>query len=148
MIYVNVVKTQALVDLQATLQRYFECQWGIGSSAVKHRAFTPHITVAFRDLSRDNFKQGWAEFQHKPFAAEFTVSTLTLLRHNGRMWGMPPDVFPSRDKFGSDRHPGLQACSRTEGSNPCLRPIRAERVIATMLPFLRRAIHFRESLAV
>lgn len=52
----------------------------------KNRAFSPHVTVGFRDLTRDNFKIAWSEFQDKPIYFEFTVAKLTLLIHNGKNW--------------------------------------------------------------
>lgn len=84
-IYINVLRTPELVTLQSALATQFE-QLGIVDPAPKSRAFKPHLTVAFRDLTRANFKAGWAEFQHQPFKFQFTVPALTLLMHNGQRW--------------------------------------------------------------
>jgi 2'-5' RNA ligase len=85
-IYINVLKLPELLTLQANLIGYCETQLGIVDSISKNRPFTPHMTVAFRDLSRQNFKAAWQTFQQRSLHFEFPVSHLTLLRHNGKQW--------------------------------------------------------------
>jgi hypothetical protein len=46
------------------------------------------MTVAFRDLTKQNFRTAWSEFQHRPLEFEFTASELTLLIHDGRGWNV------------------------------------------------------------
>lgn len=87
-IYINVLKTPELVTLQMELRVYLEDRLGIIDPISKSRPYKPHVTVAFRDLTRTNFKAAWAEFQHQPFKYEFTVPALTLLRHDGRRWNV------------------------------------------------------------
>jgi len=38
--------------------------WELLTQFLKH-AFSPHMTVAFRDLTRQNFKAAWPEFQQR-----------------------------------------------------------------------------------
>jgi 2'-5' RNA ligase len=90
-IYINVLKTPELIALQIELAVYLESRLGIVDPASKSRAFKPHLTVAFRDLTRANFRAAWAEFQHQPFEFQFTVPALTLLAHNGRRWNAIAD---------------------------------------------------------
>ena len=85
-IYVNVFKTAELRSLQAEVTQYFVEEWSLTEPQAQSRPFIPHITVAFRDLTRSNFHMGWAEFKDKPFTATFTVTDLVLLVHNGRHW--------------------------------------------------------------
>ncbi|MEO0376939.1 MAG: 2'-5' RNA ligase family protein [Cyanobacteria bacterium P01_A01_bin.17] len=85
-IYINVLKTSALATLQTEVIRYFASRWGIIDRAAKGRAFVPHMTVAFRDLTKQNFWAGWAEFKDRSFEAQFKVTVLTLLRHTGQRW--------------------------------------------------------------
>jgi len=92
-IYIQVLKTPELLALQAELATYLERELKIVDTAAKKRAYAPHMTVAFRDLTRQNFRAAWTEFQHQPFQFEFTVSDLTLLNHNGRCWQIHTD-FP------------------------------------------------------
>lgn len=53
---------------------------------VEERRFHPHMTVAFRDLSRSAFKEAWAKYKGEPLQYQWTAENLTLLRHNGRYW--------------------------------------------------------------
>lgn len=92
-IYINVVKTQELLTLQKQLLEYMESQFGIVDPASKTRPFAPHMTVAFRDLTRQNFKTAWQEFQTRSLHFEFTVDRLTLLLHNGQQWNVTAE-FP------------------------------------------------------
>ncbi|RQP09088.1 MAG: 2'-5' RNA ligase family protein [Chryseobacterium sp.] len=48
--------------------------------------FHPHLTVAFRDLTKENFAEAWKEYQDKEFTASFTVDRVGLYRHDGKQW--------------------------------------------------------------
>lgn len=85
-IYIHVVKTPALVDLQQTLMAYLESRLGLKDPRLRSRPFNPHMTVAFRDLTRQNFHLAWPEFKQRQFNCQFEATELTLLRHNGRHW--------------------------------------------------------------
>lgn len=85
-IYIKVLKTPELLTLQNDLMAYLETSLGIVDSTSKTRPFAPHMTVAFKDLTRQNFRTAWPEFQHRELAFEFTASQLTLLLHNGKRW--------------------------------------------------------------
>jgi 2'-5' RNA ligase len=58
--------------------------------------FHPHMTIAHRDLSRPKFNLAWPEFAHRNFYAEFDVSAIHLLRHDGKFW-IPVAEFPLRN---------------------------------------------------
>lgn len=92
-IYANPLKTQALLDMQKDLMTHLETTLGITDPVSKTRTFTPHITVAFRDLTKENFKAAWSEFKQKMLYFEFTTSQLTLLIHDGDRWNISRE-FP------------------------------------------------------
>lgn len=46
----------------------------------------PHLTVATRDLNRDNFVKVWQDLKERKYAASFEASGLHLLKHNGKTW--------------------------------------------------------------
>lgn len=48
--------------------------------------YKPHITVAYRDLEPERFKQAWKEYEVKKYAATFRVNDFHLLQHNGAEW--------------------------------------------------------------
>lgn len=91
-IYINVLKTQELLALQADLMAYVETL-GIVDPASKTRPFAPHMTVAFRDLTKQNFRTAWAEFQQRQLHFEFIATDLTLLIHDGKRWNVKAE-FP------------------------------------------------------
>lgn len=87
-IYIDVVRSQELLALQADLMMQMETDLGIVDKVGKKRPFTPHLTVAFRDLTRQNFKAAWPEFANRRLHFEFTAEKLTLLLHDGRQWNV------------------------------------------------------------
>ncbi|MGK7926142.1 MAG: 2'-5' RNA ligase family protein [Spirulina sp.] len=84
-IYINPLKTPELLTLGEELPEHLKTTLGIGRDR-PNRSFSPHLTVAFRDLTRANFKRAWPEFKNKAFFAEFVIPQLTLLIHNGKQW--------------------------------------------------------------
>jgi 2'-5' RNA ligase len=85
-IYIDVVRSQELLRLQADLMAYLEANLGIVDPVAKKRPFAPHMTVAFRDLSKQNFHAAWPEFQNRELHFDFTAHQLTLLIHDGQRW--------------------------------------------------------------
>ncbi|BDI18983.1 2'-5' RNA ligase [Nostoc cf. commune SO-36] len=87
-IYINVVRSQELLTLQADLMIYIESNLGVVDKVSKTRPFAPHITVAFRDLKKQNFKAAWTEFQKRELDFEFSADKLTLLLHDSKRWNI------------------------------------------------------------
>ncbi|MGJ5631891.1 2'-5' RNA ligase family protein [Nostoc sp. CALU 1950] len=87
-VYINVVRSQELLTFQANLMAYTESNLGIVDQVSKTRPFAPHITVAFRDLTKQNFKAAWPEFEKRQLHFEFTADKLTLLLHDGKRWNI------------------------------------------------------------
>ncbi len=92
-IYVNVLKTPELLQIQSALMTQLEITLNLIDQVSKTRPFSPHMTVAFKDLSRQNFQAGWQEFQTKPLQYQFIVPQLTLLIHTGKKWKIQSE-FP------------------------------------------------------
>lgn len=91
-IYVDVLKSDQLLALQADLMPQME-KLGIVDKVSKTRPYAPHITVAFRDLTKQNFRVAWNEFQSRQLHFEFTATQLTLLLHDGSRWNVRAE-FP------------------------------------------------------
>ncbi len=85
-IYINVLKSQEILSLQQQLMFHLETSLKIVHQTSKNRPFSPHLTVAFRDLTKPNFYQAWSEFQDKDIYFNFLIDKLTLLIHNGQRW--------------------------------------------------------------
>ncbi|MBD2293628.1 2'-5' RNA ligase family protein [Anabaena sphaerica FACHB-251] len=92
-IYINVVKTPSLLKLQSDLMTDVESNLRIVDQVAKARPFTPHLTVAFRDLRKQNFHAAWPEFKERQLHFEFTAENLTLLLHDGKRWNVKSE-FP------------------------------------------------------
>jgi 2'-5' RNA ligase len=85
-IYVNVVKGDRLMALQPKLLAHLEESVGLVSERDRNRSFVPHMTVAFRDLKPNMFRQAWSIFQHQEIHFDFTVHQLSLLVHDEQRW--------------------------------------------------------------
>jgi 2'-5' RNA ligase len=87
-IFINVVKTDALEMLQKSIQRFCKKELNLFNANYKEQPFHPHLTLAFRDLKKPNFKKAWEEFAQKEYKAEFIADKLALLKHNGKTWAI------------------------------------------------------------
>lgn len=85
-IFINPLKTPELMKIQQDLLFHLETQLAIVDEVAKKRTFSPHMTVAFQDLTKENFKRAWPEFKDRALDFEFVVPQLTLLIHNGKNW--------------------------------------------------------------
>ena len=92
-IYVDVVKSPELLEIHSYLMSYRSANLGIVDRVSQSRPFVPHMTVAFRDLTKDNFQRAWLEFAGRSLHFEFTASALTLLLHDGSRWNIS-NQFP------------------------------------------------------
>lgn len=72
---------------------YCEAALGIIASVSQNRPFAPHLTVAFRDLTKQHFDEAWLEFQNRQVEYTFTTLQLTLLIHDGKRWNVSAE-FP------------------------------------------------------
>jgi 2'-5' RNA ligase len=48
--------------------------------------FTPHMTVAHKDLKPGMFIKAWDEFKDRPVEFSFNVENICLLKHNDKIW--------------------------------------------------------------
>jgi len=96
-IYIDVVRSVELLALQADLMAKLAAKLGIVDRVSKTRPFAPHMTVGFKDLTKQNFRLAWQEFQTRQLYFEFTASCLTLLRHDGKKWQIHSE-FGFRDR--------------------------------------------------
>ncbi|MEG4984179.1 2'-5' RNA ligase family protein [Microcoleus sp. BR0-C5] len=92
-IYIDVVKSPELLEIHKDLMSYLETHWGIVDLVSQSRPFVPHMTVAFRDLTKENFQTAWLEFAGRSLHFEFTAPALTLLLHDGSRWNIS-NQFP------------------------------------------------------
>ncbi|MGF1512527.1 MAG: 2'-5' RNA ligase family protein [Elainellaceae cyanobacterium] len=87
-LYIDVCKTEALLDLQSHMAHHLEAYFGIADP--KPRPYTPHVTVASRNLSPGLFRRIWVDLRSRPAHFEFICDRLTLLVHRGQ-WHIHSD---------------------------------------------------------
>jgi 2'-5' RNA ligase len=85
-LYMNVLRTPELLSLQAGLIAELEQTLGIIDPKAHRRPFSPHLTIASRNVTRETFDKAWTDLQVRPVKFEFVASCLTLLIHDGQAW--------------------------------------------------------------
>lgn len=85
-IYIDVVKTPELLEMQNTLMTRMEKMLGSVDTKAQNRSFSPHVTVASRKMNPRVFKQAWGELEKRAVNVEFVCDRLTLLIHNTQRW--------------------------------------------------------------
>ncbi len=85
-IYIDVLQSPELLQLQSDLSNHLETTLNIVDSRSKNLAFVPHVTVAFKDLTKDNFHKAWPEFENKSLLFEFVATEVTLLLYDQGKW--------------------------------------------------------------
>lgn len=48
----------------------------------------PHLTVAYKDLSPENFQKAWKEYKTKTFEDSFLVDKICLFKHFNGKWNL------------------------------------------------------------
>jgi 2'-5' RNA ligase len=86
-VFVNPVKTQGLLSMQEEIIKDFETFLPSGIHPVD-LDFSPHITVAYRDLSPEMFSKAWEEYKDKSFDEKFEVDAFYLLQHDTKKWNL------------------------------------------------------------
>jgi 2'-5' RNA ligase len=83
-IYVDVIPDRML----EALKKHLEDALLIQKYPIKkeERGFHPHVTIANRDLKKQDFPQAWDHFKSMQYNQRFTVEAITLLKHNGQRW--------------------------------------------------------------
>lgn len=85
-IYINITPSNSLTTLQHELHRYFKIELNVFNAQYRDMPFHPHLTLAFRDLKKEQFVKAWEEFREKKFSGGFPVNKITLLKHDGKRW--------------------------------------------------------------
>ncbi len=85
-IYICVLKSDFLIDLHKRFRKFMELKLGLGGNSSNKKKFKPHMTVAFRDLTPENFYVAKSTYIKKQISFSFLVQSICLLRHNGQHW--------------------------------------------------------------
>jgi 2'-5' RNA ligase len=84
-LFINVEKSETMSAMHRQLINFLRKEFGF-STMLARTGFTPHVTVAFKDLEDDQFNKAWPDYENKEYQASFKVNNLYFLRHNGKSW--------------------------------------------------------------
>lgn len=84
-IFIDVNKSDELQKFQKKLEEMIRAEDAFGYN-YHERPFHPHITLAFKDLSKENFYKAWDEFKDRDMEEAFMADHVYLLKHNGEIW--------------------------------------------------------------
>jgi len=84
-IYIDVQPNQLLNELKANTEETL-LQANRFKIKKEDRPFHPHITIANRDLAKEDFREAWQHFQQISYETSFTADAISLLRNNDRKW--------------------------------------------------------------
>lgn len=85
-IFIDVIKNKDLLHLQSALEQYARHEQDLFKYNYPEREFHPHITLAFKDLTKENFRKAYGDLKDNEFKRSFIAQTIALLKHNGKSW--------------------------------------------------------------
>ena len=85
-IYLNVIPSNELVKFQQELTRFCRINLNLLNATPRDLPYHPHLTLAFRDLKKQEFVKAWEVYRSRPYEADFVVNSIHLLRHEGNEW--------------------------------------------------------------
>ncbi len=91
-IYVKVENAEPLTSLFLEIRKMMKVNFNIFNADYKNRGFNPHITLAFRDLKKEAFKEAWPQFEKAIYQKSFEVMSVALLKHDGSKWQLLKDI--------------------------------------------------------
>jgi 2'-5' RNA ligase len=88
---------KALGELHLDVTKVFSEDFSSIKLPQSGEKYTPHLTIANKDLTRQNFKKAWADFGKRKFEEKFTVNSIFLLKHTQGIWKLEKEM-----KFGNE----------------------------------------------
>lgn len=85
-IFINVDKSENLKRLFHRFKIHMDAKLNISSLTRGGIRFSPHMTVAHRDLTKENFNKAKPQYENKHISFEFEVNEINLLKHDGMRW--------------------------------------------------------------
>lgn len=80
-IFIKPEASEALNEIYRVFARFMDCFQFV-------RNFHPHVTVAYRDLSYENYDKAWKEYAALSFNENFEVSRIGLYKHYEQKWNL------------------------------------------------------------
>ena len=96
-IYLHAEENNLLSEMHRKLMLLLRAEFNFSETETAFE-FHPHITIASRDLSSENFHKAWLEYKDKPFRAKFYVNRAYLMKHNFKKWEVLSEFQFRRDR--------------------------------------------------
>lgn len=90
-VFIKVDENEKLDQLQKSVEQFMK-GFQIFNSTHKNKGFTPHITIAFRDLKKPTFYKIWEEVKDRSFNERFLADSITIFKHNGTSWDVLKEI--------------------------------------------------------
>ncbi len=98
-IYVRVKNDPILQEQHKQLNLYARHKLGFDPKHAPLK-FTPHMTLAYRDLDKQKFDYAWPDYSNRKFEEKMMLQSLWLLKHDGLCW-IPYEEFSFNGKTNS-----------------------------------------------
>ncbi|WP_246164461.1 2'-5' RNA ligase family protein [Xanthovirga aplysinae] len=92
-IFIQIENSEQLNKLHSELLDWLSKKLGIYDQREWGRPYSPHLTVAHKDLKRGNFIIAWEEYKDKAFVNSFLVESFVLLHHLNGKWEPCQEFF-------------------------------------------------------
>ena len=85
-LYIKISPNKTLFKLRDILQSSLKERLHFSSSMLGRSSFTPHVTIANRDLTKKNFERAWPNLKDRSFEHSFTCNCFWLMKHDKKKW--------------------------------------------------------------
>ncbi len=85
-VFIDVQQNNLLTELQLQLVKHCKTNLQLFNQADDKRGFHPHVTIAFRDLKKQQFYEVWNEYESKTCKYEFKSNSICLLKQVADNW--------------------------------------------------------------
>jgi len=84
-LYVDIANPEPIIQKFNDLRKFLKEEMNFSKKDLSGK-FHPHITLATRDLKKEDFPAAWSGFKSREYETEFQSRGITLLKHNGKLW--------------------------------------------------------------
>lgn len=85
-LFVQPQENSILKNIRSHLFQYLKEEMQLEEKRYLNQPFNPHMTIANRDLSKEDFYEAWEELKDKAYEKSFQADKISLLKHNGHHW--------------------------------------------------------------
>ena len=87
-VFIEVASNLSLLEIQRALGQTLRDEMDAKWNKPFYAGYTPHVTIANRDVTPELHSEIWKVFKNRKFFARFTVREICLLKHDGQRWSI------------------------------------------------------------